>query len=350
MSNEEPLTPFENALAGALGGVFANATTYPLDTSKTRLQAGSGGSSGNKVVDPVLGPNAGLFSGVLRIARSEGIQALYKGFGANMVNAFLTQFAYFYAYANVRRVYFRAILRIPPGTKRPVLSTAMELVLGALAAAISQLFTIPVNVVATRQQLGSSSDPSSPRTHKLAGDHPAGVVGKVTHKAKSLWLELVHDEESIVGVTRDIYREDGITGFWRGLRPSLVLCSNPAITYGVFARVKNIVLSASGDAKMTPSKSFVVGAMSKSLATVVTFPMILAKVLQMTQKSTDGTQIKSAPAMLLHIAKTQGISGWYQGMQAQITKAVITQALLFYARDYLEVWTRVLLKVSGAKA
>lgn len=227
----------------------------------------------------------------------------------------------------------------------------MELVLGALAAAISQLFTIPVNVIATRQQLGSSSSPnlSSPRTHQLADDHPQGVMGKLSHKVKSVWLELVHDEESIVGVARDIYREDGITGFWRGLRPSLVLCSNPAITYGVFARVKNIVLSASGDAKMTPGKSFVVGAMSKSLATIVTFPMILAKVLQMAQKSTDETQITSAPAMLVHIAKTQGIRGWYQGMQAQITKAVITQALLFYARDYLEVWTRALLKVSGAK-
>ena len=28
----EPLTPFGNALAGALGGVFSNAVIYPLDT------------------------------------------------------------------------------------------------------------------------------------------------------------------------------------------------------------------------------------------------------------------------------------------------------------------------------
>jgi len=27
-----PLTPFENALAGALGGVFSKAVIYPLDT------------------------------------------------------------------------------------------------------------------------------------------------------------------------------------------------------------------------------------------------------------------------------------------------------------------------------
>lgn len=73
----------------------------------------------------------------------------------------------------------------------------MELVLGALAAAISQLFTIPVSVVATRQQLDESEA-----------------------------------SRSLAETVSDILAEDGITGLWRGLKPSLVLCVNPAITYG----------------------------------------------------------------------------------------------------------------------
>lgn len=36
-------------------------------------------------------------------------------------------------------------------------------------------------------------------------------------------------------------------------------------------------------------------------------------------------------------------------MPAQITKAVLSQALLFYFRDYFEIWTRQILAITGKK-
>ena len=120
-----------------------------------------------------------------------------------------------------------------------------------------------------------------------------------------------------------------------------MLTVNPAITYGVFERVKTIILATSADGKMTPGKSFLVGALSKTLATVVTFPYILSKI----RLQAKNTQYKGAIDCLSQIAREKGIAGWYQGMQAQITKAVLAQALLFYFRDYFEVWTRQILKV-----
>jgi adenine nucleotide transporter 17 len=78
----------------------------------------------------------------------------------------------------------------------------MELLLGALAGALAQVFTIPVGVVATRQQL------------------EVGTKGQT-------FMETV----------ADIIKEDGITGLWRGLKPSLVLTVNPAITYGLHTSV-----------------------------------------------------------------------------------------------------------------
>lgn len=99
---DEPLTPFGNALAGALGGVFSNAVIYPLDTVKTRIQAdvgpstpaagkkGAGGSDkGGKVT---VRKGAGMLEGVVTIAKSkEGVMGLYRGFGASMVNTFSTR-------------------------------------------------------------------------------------------------------------------------------------------------------------------------------------------------------------------------------------------------------------------
>lgn len=222
----------------------------------------------------------------------------------------------------VRTVYIKRVLRST--LANPALSTVTELALGAAAAALAQLFTTPMGVIATRQQIGGTSK----------GE----------------------EDDSFFGHIRDIYRKEGLTGFWRGLKPSLVLTVNPAITYGVFERVKQVILAASGD-QMTPGKSFVIGALSKSLATVVcimlfasdaqvTFPYILSK----TRLQAKDTPYKSAVEVLGHIAKTKGLIGWYQGMNAQITKAVLSQALLFYFRDYFEIWTRQILALSKEKA
>jgi hypothetical protein len=79
------------------------------------------------------------------------------------------------------------------------------------------------------------------------------------------------DDDSFLAVAREIIDEEGVTGLWLGLKPGLVLTVNPAITYGVFERVKSLVLLApnSNSAKMSPGLNFLVGALSKTLATVV---------------------------------------------------------------------------------
>ena len=127
------------------------------------------------------------------------------------------------------------------------MSTAAELLLGAAAGALAQIFTIPVSVIATRQQVGRPE-----RSKEL------NTSGK--------------GDDSFLGVAREIVEEEGVTGLWLGLKPGLVLTVNPAITYGVFERVKSLILLARGDyssTKMGPWLSFLIGALSKTLATIV---------------------------------------------------------------------------------
>lgn len=137
---------------------------------------------------------------------------------------------------------------MPAGSKAPSLGTAAELALGALAGALAQIFTIPVAVIATRQQVST--------TKPLTAEEKA--AGK---KPKS---------NSFLEVARDIIAEDGVAGLWLGIKPGLILTVNPAITYGMFERIKTIVLlNEPAGTKLSPYLSFAVGAMSKSLATVV---------------------------------------------------------------------------------
>ncbi|KAF7316676.1 hypothetical protein HMN09_00400500 [Mycena chlorophos] len=331
------LTPLGMALAGALGGCFSTAVVYPLDVAKTQIQA-----SNSKRKDDLS-----MLAVLVRIFKREGIAGYYKGFWATMLNTFSQQYAYFFFYSFVRTSYINRLSRnLPKGSPVPALSTAAELLLGAIAGGLAQIFTIPVSVIATRQQVGRQNS-----SNKSSGSTDASKY-----------------DDSFLGVAREIVDEEGVGGLWLGIKPGLVLTVNPAITYGVFERVKSVFLAAqakagSGTDKLGAGTSFVVGALSKTLATVVTYPYIMAKVRVQTRTADEDeakeqhtalptahkphhtSQLKHPGALdiLARVLRTEGPAGWYRGMGAQITKAVISQALLFMSKEQFEQWTLALM-------
>ncbi|KAH9953900.1 mitochondrial carrier domain-containing protein [Russula dissimulans] len=326
------LTPLGYALAGALGGCFSNAVVYPLDTIKTRIQADSANGRSIRAL-------------LKRILKEEGIAGLYRGFGATMLNTFSMQYAYFFFYSLVRTSYMKRLAaRRAAGSPAMPLSTVAEFALGAIAGALAQIFTIPVSVIATRQQLGVPKNRGQGK-----GKGKAGADGEGEEYDGSFWC-----------VAREIVREDGVTGLWLGLKPGLVLTVNPAITYGVFERIKGAVLAARervGDTgtSLGPGLSFVLGATSKSLATVVTYPYIMAKVRIQTRKNVEGSEDDTPPQpahgsagrretegavdILARVLRTEGFLGWYKGMGAQILKAVLSQGVLFMSKEQFERYT-----------
>ncbi|KAG1738340.1 mitochondrial carrier [Suillus paluster] len=327
----QQLTPFAAALAGALGACFSNAVVYPLDVAKTRIQVTSSAARGKRKDE------LSMLSMILDIFKEEGINGWYRGFAATMLNTFSMQYAYFFFYSFMRSSYIkRMTLKLPPGSRPPSLSTAAELSLGAAAGALSQIFTIPVSVIATRQQVGRSVRESSQEEGQM--------------------------DESFLAVAREIIREDGVTGLWLGIKPGMVLTVNPAITYGVYERLKTLLLIASSvNGKLSPGTTFLLGAFSKTLATIVTYPYIMAKVrIQARTGDADVSETDSLPGgqnektkpkakqagalgLLLRVLRKEGFVGWYQGMSAQIIKAVLSQALLFVSKEQFEHWALVIM-------
>ena len=151
---------------------------------------------------------------ISKIVQDEGITGLYSGIYGSLIGVGSTNFAYFYWYTVVRTLYLSyQKLSTPP-------STAIELSLGALAGAIAQVFTIPVAVVTTRQQT-----------------QPKG------------------DKKGLIDTGREVvHSEDGWPGLWRGLKASLVLVANPAITYGAYQRLKDMFFP--GKARLRPWEAF----------------------------------------------------------------------------------------------
>ncbi|CAE7094581.1 unnamed protein product [Rhizoctonia solani] len=362
MAQQEQLTPFGHALAGALGGVFSNAVAYPLDTAKTRIQATDASEKDKKGKGRDGSDHLSIVPLLMRILKEEGVKGYYGGFGASMANTFFMQYAYFFFYSFVRTAYIKRLSRKQPSGKVQQISTPIELLLGAAAGALAQIFTLPVSVIATRQQIGKSKSAAGSKS------------------------------SSFVNVGREIVKEDGVAGLWAGIKPSMVLTVNPAITYGAFERIKSVLLASASSSKLTPGKAFLVGALSKTLATVVTYPYIMAKVrlqagsasgsglddssseseselseikgaeegglaasyAEVTKSGHNVTRVpgppknsmkpeKSAVRLLAKVLREDGLLGWYQGMGAQITKAVLAQALLFMLKDQFERYALVIM-------
>jgi len=151
---------------------------------------------------------------ISKIVADEGIIGLYAGIQGSLIGVASTNFAYFYWYSVVRTLYMASkTLPKPP-------STLAELSLGAVAGALAQVFTIPVAVITTRQQ----------------------TQGKFERKG-------------LIETGRDVVNsEDGWTGLWRGLKASLILVVNPAITYGAYQRLKDVMFP--GKTNLRPWEAF----------------------------------------------------------------------------------------------
>jgi hypothetical protein len=182
---------------------------------KTRLQV----QEKRKPTDaPLLHTDAthytSTWDAISKIVANDGLLGLYSGMNGALIGVASTNFAYFYWYSVVRTLYISTkALPTAPGTMA-------ELTLGAAAGAIAQVFTIPIAVVTTRQQTQSKSE-----------------------------------KKGMLDTAREVINsEDGYSGLWRGLKASLVLCVNPAITYGAYQRLKDIMYP--GKTNLRPMEAF----------------------------------------------------------------------------------------------
>ncbi|KAI9489580.1 mitochondrial carrier domain-containing protein [Zychaea mexicana] len=297
--SKETLPPFGHAVAGSAGAMFALSLVYPLDIIKTRIQVQA---KHEGLDDKEQEHYTSALDGITQIMQKEGLAGLYAGLGSSLIGTASTNFTYFYCYSLVRDLYNK---NYNPGGG--TLSAALELLLGAAAGAMTTLVTTPIAVLTTRQQT-------------LPSDERQGVFATCA----------------------TILSEEGIAGLWKGIRPSLILCVNPAITYGSFEKIKQFVLDVL-QRKMTPATAFLVGAISKTLATVVTYPYIMAKVRLQWKPSKEIQDkvepYKGAGDVLARVLKSDGFFGWYKGMSTQIFKAVLSQALLFMMKDVFTNYT-----------
>jgi hypothetical protein len=233
-----------HALAGSVGTAISNLAIYPLDLIITRLKVQRSLRKSSSI------PNEGEYQGVLdafeQIYNKEGgIAAFYTGVlqdtGKSIADSFL--FFLFYNYLRSRRLQKN-------GSKSTTLPVLDELAVGALAGACSKFFTTPISNIVTRKQTSSMISARS----SLASTSP-----------------------SVSDIAQTIRSEKGLQGFWSGYSASLVLTLNPSITFFLYEFFKRAFLPRAQRDDPGARVTFLMAAISKSIASTITYPFSLAK-------------------------------------------------------------------------
>ncbi|KAJ9180223.1 hypothetical protein P3X46_008495 [Hevea brasiliensis] len=298
------LESLSEATSGAIGSLLSTTILYPLDTCKTKYQAEVRAHGQRKYRH---------LSDVLWEALSNGqILSLYQGLGTKNLQSFISQFVYFYGYSYFKRLYLEK-----SGFKS--IGMKANLIIAAAAGACTAIVTQPLDTASSRMQTSAFG------------------------KSKGLWQTLTE------GTWSDAFD---------GLGISLLLTSNPSIQYTVFDQLKERVLKGKEDAAdkgssveaLSAFAAFVLGAISKSAATFITYPAIRCKVMIQAADSDDDENkkgqpesSKTVPAVVCAIWRREGFLGFFKGLQAQILKTVLSSALLLMIKEKITRSTWVLI-------
>ncbi|CAN6551570.1 unnamed protein product [Malus baccata var. baccata] len=218
------------------------------------------------------------------------VLSLYQGLGTKNFQSFISQFIYFYGYSFFKRLYLEK-----SGNKN--MGTRANLIVAAAAGACTVIVT------------------------------------------QGTWIEA-----------------------FDGLGISLLLTSNPSIQHTVFDQLKQRLLrgqlskrtgTKSSPEALSAFSAFVLGAVSKCIASCLTYPAIMCKVMiqaaEEKEEGSNGAQSESQKSQrtvscaFYAIWKREGLLGFFKGLQAQILKTVLSSALLLMIKEKITKTTSVIL-------
>ncbi|KAK2972485.1 hypothetical protein RJ640_017657, partial [Escallonia rubra] len=329
------LESVSEATSGAIGALVSTAILYPLDTCKAKYQAEVRAHGQQKYRN---------LSDVLWEAIStRQVLSLYQGLGTKNLQSFIAQFVYFYGYSYFKKLYLER-----SGSKS--IGTKANLLIAAAAGACTAITTQPLDTASSRMQTSAFG------------------------KSKGLWLTLTEGSwgEAFdgLGISLLLTSNPAIQVVRQTIDFSVILstCKVPAIQliylchhvpkYTVFDQLKQRLLKrkqnkaekGSSPEALSAFSAFVLGAVSKSIATVLTYPAIRCKVMiQAADSSDDGTKKprrkprKTLSGVIYAIWKKEGVLGFFKGLHAQILKTVLSSALLLMIKEKITATTWVLI-------
>ena len=305
-----------HAVAGSTGAAISNVCTYPLALIITRLQIQ------RQIRKDAGSPHAEEYKSIRDAAqkiytREGGLNGFYVGVVSDTSKTIADSFLFFLAYNFLRQSRIKSL-----GIRSKHLPVLDELSVGFLAGAFSKFLTTPIANIVTREQTSSMLSARNP--------------------------DEVNKQGSVSSIANRIYSEKGLGGFWSGYSASLVLTFNPSLTFFFFETLKRSLLPREQRSNPSGQATFLLAAISKALASTITYPFSLAKSRLQAASTHDGkssyvklghqplqTPPRNVFTVLVRIAQVEGLGALYEGLGGEVLKGFFSHGITMIVKDAL---------------
>lgn len=256
-----------------------------------------------------------------------GFPGFYAGIGPDTAKTIADAFLFFLAYNFLRQTRLRA-----RGSFTKYLPAADELSVGFFAGAFSKFLTAPIANIVTRQQAASMMSENHSETDRRS---------------------------SIRATALQIRKEKGVQGFWSGYSASLVLTLNPSLTFFLFEFLKRLLIPRNKRGDPPAQATFLIAAVSKAVASTITYPFSLAKARAQASSSSfnkgepvetdaadrmqektgvEAERTKAQPpsnviSTILGIARAEGLGALYEGLGGEVLKGFFSHGFTMIVKQ-----------------
>jgi len=283
-------------LWGGTAAMVAEASTFPIDTAKIRLQLQ--GSTGDSRFTRTK--YSGFVSCLQRVAGEEGASKLYRG----LPPALLRQAVYGsikYGLYYTSKDWFQVCLGLPEE------STLLRLLCGVLAGSVSSAIACPTDVMKIRMQARTTDD-----------------------------------NLSTLRVGLDIYQKEGVRGLWRGVGPtsqrSGLLAGVQLPAYDIAKeKIKSLGLGEG------PALHLIASLVAGLTAALASNPVDVVRTRMMVQRRLQGGEegvkmYKSTVHCAYHTVRGEGPAALYKGFLPSFARMGPWNVIFFLVYEQLKLW------------
>jgi adenine nucleotide transporter 17 len=135
-----------------------------------------------------------------------------------------------------------------------------------------------------------------------------------------------------------IYEQEGISGFFKGITPSLILTLVPVMQFTLYELLKKSLVDVEG--KLSNKNIFIISSISKVLTIITSYPLMTAKALYQSNSKLPSTEVWQ---IILKLLKEEGLLGFYKGFGPKILGAVINNIILMFTYERMQSLVRLIL-------
>ncbi|UJR09650.1 hypothetical protein I4U23_013884 [Adineta vaga] len=291
---------YVHLLAGGLAGTFGAVLTCPLEVIKTRYQSSQNAFSQEKVHLNLHSSKSNtvafqfrydrkrpsIIGSLRQIVKYEGVPGLFKGLIPNLIGVAPSRAIYFFAYANTKLFLVKEMERETP---------LVHITSAATAGIAMSTCTNPLWFIKTR-------------------------------------LQIEQGNIRAIDLIRNVYREHGILGFYKGISASYVGVSETIVHFVLYEQIKAQLQllharqnHSSDDTNFHSFVTYLIAAAcSKSFATTLCYPHEVVR----TRLREAGSKYRTFMQTLKTVYYEESIMGLYRGLLTHLIRQIPNTAIM----------------------